>query len=383
MKRLVMITLHGMTWNHPRGYDPLVAASAAFSTIHPDVRIEWARRSLQDFEHFPVEVLAEEFDLIVIDHPHIGGLADAGVLLPFGGHDDTALQDLARNSVGPSFASYTWSERQWALPIDAASQVQAWRPDLMDGPAQDWGTVVSLARQGGVIWPWRSPHELMSFMTLAANIGTPCNVVRGPLLGVEEAMVVLDFLRELTALVPAQCRDLDPIAALELMASDDTWAVAPLVYGYVSYSRDGFRPKLLKFADIPPAGRRGPIGSVIGGTGLAVSAKSAHPQAALNYALFVASENIQKGLYAESGGQPGHRAAWLDAEVNRDAHDFYRATLSTLDGVWLRPRHDGYIDFQNEGAALVSACLGGQASTRATAERLNDAFARSFERTEA
>lgn len=373
-----MIELRGMTWNHPRGYEPMVATSDAFSDMHPNVRISWDKRSLQDFEQFPVEVLAEQYDFIVMDHPHIGQLADAGILLPFDGRDDAALQNLADNSVGPSFASYTWRDRQWALPIDAAAQVQAWRPDLLGSPVRHWDDVMVLAKQGEVIWPWRSPHELMSFMTLAANAGTPCRTEPGPLLDVADAAGVLERLCELEAFVPPECRALDPIAALEKMADEDRWSLAPLTYGYVSYAHDGFRRKLVRFANIPAQEGHGPVGSVIGGTGLAISAQCLHPAAAFHYAFYVASQAVQRGLYTEAGGQPGHRAAWLDAEVNRRSHGFYRDTLATLDGVWLRPRHDGYVAFQTEGSALVSACLTGEASCRQTAERLNEAFARSF-----
>ena len=65
------LTLKGMTWSHPRGYDPLVACSAIWKE-KTGVAIAWDKRSLQDFESFPVEQLARAYDLIVIDHPHVG-----------------------------------------------------------------------------------------------------------------------------------------------------------------------------------------------------------------------------------------------------------------------------------------------------------------------
>ena len=61
-----MTSLKGMTWDHPRGYDPMIAVSAAWSRDH-GVSVEWDKRSLQDFESYPVEKLAREYDLIVID----------------------------------------------------------------------------------------------------------------------------------------------------------------------------------------------------------------------------------------------------------------------------------------------------------------------------
>ena len=65
-------------------------------------------------------------------------------------------------------------------------------------------------------------------------------------------------------------------------------ACAPLIYGYVSYAGAGFRPHRLHFADIPAFGAQGPIGSALGGTGLAVSAFCAHATAAADFAYWVA-----------------------------------------------------------------------------------------------
>src|SRR3546814_2986554 len=41
--------MRGMTWDHARGYDPLVAASRAWAEAGGEA-IAWDRRSLQDYE---------------------------------------------------------------------------------------------------------------------------------------------------------------------------------------------------------------------------------------------------------------------------------------------------------------------------------------------
>ena len=53
------IVLRGMTWTHPRGYDPLVACSKLWRD-KTGVSIEWDKRSLQDFEAYPVEELSQQ-----------------------------------------------------------------------------------------------------------------------------------------------------------------------------------------------------------------------------------------------------------------------------------------------------------------------------------
>ena len=76
-----MTTLKGMTWSHPRGYDPMVATARHWQET-TGVEIVWDKRSLQDFETFPVEELARAYDLIVIDHPHVGQITAEGCLAP-------------------------------------------------------------------------------------------------------------------------------------------------------------------------------------------------------------------------------------------------------------------------------------------------------------
>ena len=163
--------MRGMTWNHSRGYDPLVAASAEWKAMTGEA-IEWDRRSLQDFESYPVEDLARHYDLIVIDHPHVGQVANSGCLLPLDGTlPDDALEAIAEGSVGGSYESYNWAGHQWALPIDAAAQVQAWVPSRIAAPVTDWNALAALVAEGRASLPLKPPHSLMSLFTLCGLAG--------------------------------------------------------------------------------------------------------------------------------------------------------------------------------------------------------------------
>ena len=104
------------------------------------------------------------------------------------------------------------------------------------------------------------------------------------------------MMREIAALVDPACFGMDPIAALEEMATfGSRIACAPLIYGYVSYAIAGFRANRLAFADIPVAGNAGAIGSALGGTGIAVSAFSKARQAAIDFAYWIAGADVQRG----------------------------------------------------------------------------------------
>jgi multiple sugar transport system substrate-binding protein len=369
-----------MTWNHPRGFDPLVACSRLWLE-RTGVEVSWERRSLQDFESFPVRELAAQYDLIVIDHPHVGQITRERCLLPLDGAARTGKRTtLAENSVGGSFQSYVWDGRLWALPIDAAAQVQAWRPDRRARPATDWATMLQLARQGQVQCPMRPPHNLMSFYTLCGQLGRPGQVTGPDLFEPRTGREAYELLRELLALLDPACFCMDPIAVFEAMsAQESSIECVPLIYGYVSYAREEFRQARIAFADIPVLRESGlPVGSALGGTGIAVSAHTSQPDEALEFAYWLASAEVQRGPYAANGGQPGNAAAWADPAVNDPVSGYYRQTLATLAGSWVRPRHDGYMQFQGAASARLLTALQGNEGADATVAELNRLFRESL-----
>ncbi|TWF41188.1 extracellular solute-binding protein [Neorhizobium alkalisoli] len=372
--------LKGMTWSHPRGYDPMVAASRLYEE-KTGVEVTWEKRSLQDFESFPVEELARSYDLIVIDHPHVGQITKEGCLLPLdvAGREDER-EALERGSVGASYPSYLWQGRQWAFPIDAATQVQAYTPDLLPRPVSTWAQVIELAREGRVLLPLRAPHSLMTFYTLSANMGNAC-ATHGPgsLIDPTAGIRMVEMMCEIAQLIDPACFDMDPIAVFEKMAEPGSnIACAPLIYGYVNYAMPGFRERLIRFADIPVSGGLGPVGSALGGTGIAVSAFTGHADAAIDFAYWVASGALQRGAYAAAGGQPGHAAAWEDDAVNEATSNFYRDTRETLEGAWVRPRHDGCMGFQQQASDRLNEGLKNGHSADAIIADLNRLFAASF-----
>jgi multiple sugar transport system substrate-binding protein len=91
----------------------------------------------------------------------------------------------------------------------------------------------------------------------------------------------------------------------------------------------------------------------------------------MDFARFTASPDTQMGLYFQSGGQPGHRAAWLDEEVNAACHDFFRDTLRTLDESLLRPQFPGYMAFQDEATPVAHAAVGGRMNPESAAVEIN------------
>ena len=370
-----MIELRGMTWDHPRGYDPMVATSAAYALAHPGVTITWEKRSLQAFADRPIAEMARTFDLMVIDHPHVGEVAKQGNLLPLDGLRDTEMAALAAASVGLSHPSYTFAGRQWALAIDTATPVACLRPDLLDHAPKLWAEVLDLARAGRVGFALIPINALMTFFGMARNLDYTIADDPAHLIAPTEGAQVLGLLREIVALMDPRCLRLDPIGIYEWMGrTADAPAYAPFGYGYTNYSRPGFCAYPLAFHNAPGIADPTPRGTVLGGTGIAVSAFTGHPDVAIDYAFWIAGAACQKGLFTASGGQPAHAAAWEDATCNAITGNFFRNTRPTLNTAWLRPRYDGYMGLQDRAGEILHACLRGEATEAATLAALDAAY---------
>lgn len=367
-----MITLRGITWEHPRGYDCVVASAERYGQIAPNVEVRWEYRSLQAFADAPLEQLCAEYDLLVIDHPHVPLAAGRGLLaeLDGAGFDDD-LAALAANSVGQSHSSYTYRDHQYGLASDAAAQVAAYRPDLLPDPPTDWEGVLELAAEGRVLWPAKPIDAFSSLVTLAANAGAPANARSGVFLAVDDALPALELMHRLAGYVPRRNLADNPIAVAEQLSTTDEWCYAPLLFGYSNYSRAGFRPGRLKYVDIPSRGA-GVGGSLLGGAGIAVSATAIDVDAARRFACWLASGPTQRGVYFDHGGQPGHAEAWTDVRLNEETDGFFTGTRATLEAAYVRPRLPGYVEFQDTMAGMVTSALRGELGDLALLRSLND-----------
>jgi multiple sugar transport system substrate-binding protein len=274
------------------------------------------------------------------------------VLVPLDEHlPADFLADQAANSVGRSHESYQWEGHQWALAIDAATPVSAYRPDLMDRaslpPPQTWDDVVALARRGLVALPSIPLDTFCNFANLCASIGSDLFASDERVTSRQKGRDALERLCELQSHVDERLFQLNPIRTLELMSSSDGYAYCPFTYGYSNYARPGFTEHPVRFGGVVQIEKGVAPSTMLGGTGLAVSARCEHRDAAVEYARFVASPRVQCGIYFQSGGQPSHRSAWLSDAANAATCNYFRDTLPTLDAAFLRPRYDGYLAFQD------------------------------------
>jgi len=380
-----MTNLRGIAWNHTRGFVSVVATAQRFEELHPEVSIQWEKRSLQAFADASMAELADRFDLIIMDHPHTALAATEGLLLPYEGWLPAEfLSDQAANSVGGSHESYRFAGKQWTLATDAATPIATWRPDLMkqNGLAQPqtWDEVLALARGGFVTVSAFPIDVLMNTYMFCEALGETPFTIDGELASHEVLAGALEELQKLVALCDPACLTRNPIRTAEWMAetSDARAAYCPFAYGYSNYSRPRYAKHLLKAGGLVSFnGRR--LRSTLGGAGIAVSSKTEHPRACMDYAEFTASPDIQKGLYFQAGGQPGHRGAWVDDAVNAASSNFFRDTLQTLDESLLRGKFPGYMTFQDQGTPLAHDCVAGKTQPAEAAREINRIYRQCWE----
>lgn len=356
------MTLRGLTWDHPRAYQPL----QAFSAQRPDLAVSWDRQSLAAFEAHPIADLARCYDLMIIDHPGLGAAIAAHALRPLGQLIPAELlAGWQAASVGLTWASYRLAGQQWAVPIDAATQVTVFRPDRLATIPRDWAEVPMFARQHRTALCLGGPHAFLTLLAMCAPAGP------GELFRPRQAAAALGILQAVWAVADQDISQAGPVTVHEALATGTGPEYCPLAYGYASYAQPAAGRRALAWAGAPTFGTPRP-GSVLGGTGLAVSAlRRPDPAELRRFLTAFLAPDVQAGLVPAAGGQPAQAEAWDSAAVDQAWGGYYSSTRRTLDVAWVRPRADGWIALQEHGSALVRAVITGQASAHKTINVLN------------
>jgi multiple sugar transport system substrate-binding protein len=374
-----VIRYRGLTWDHPRGFNALAAAARRLDEERHGIAIDWDKQPLEGFESNPVRDLCARYDLVVLDHPHVGEAVASGCLF--------ALEELfppgdiatwSAVTIGPCLASYRYAGQHWALPLDAATQVMALRPDLLDERPGTWNDVVALSARRPVALCMAGPHPILTFLSLATAFGEP-PAEREPstLVSHETGEKALAIMAALYGRMPDEARGRNPIQLLAAMAEGDVISLSPLVYGYVNYaiSRNS-KGRPIVFENAPRAGREGRRGSTLGGTGIGVSRRCRITPALVDHLRWLLSVEAQVGFIPLHDGQPSRREAWHDECVNARCANFYRNTAETLEQAYVRPRHPGWIAFQTEASTILRAGLEERTPHPSILDRLQVSYTR-------
>lgn len=341
--------LVGMTWDHPRAYDSLVAASADYER-QTGIQIDWEKRSLQDFADVPIDRLAKAYDLIILDHPHVGQIAESGCLRP--------LPQMSTGvSLGGSVECYVWNGRTWAWPVDAACQMAVARSDLGAELPRTWDQILAPgAEDFKLLTPLKPVDAFDMVLTLIASRGEEvlpltgeefCSCINGEL--------ALKIVKRLFRMGPSDAVLWNPIKVLETLAETDEFAASPCLFGYINYAHPGFRSNILTYVDLPVFAGTGARRSILGGAGIGVSSMRANGDTAEAFADWVTSESVQSGVYLENGGQPAHLASWKTKSSDPRYAGFLDGGFDTIRTAWTRPRDNWFLHFVDDICEIFPA----------------------------
>jgi multiple sugar transport system substrate-binding protein len=323
--------------------------------------------------------LARAFDLLVIDHPMMGDAEAESLLvdlLPL--LSESEIEDLKNDALGECFSSYLYNGKLYALPIDAAAPAASLRPDLLNQHSLDepkvWEDVMSLARLGWVRMPGFSADIFLNFMGLCVSRGSAVAANPDHLIDQGIGAECLEQLCELAALMSEDIYQLNPIALYERMAVEETIAYCPFAYTYSNYSRDGFGAKRLRFTNPVELSKGVPMRTVLGGTGIAISAGCENPSVALEFGRYIAGKICQRTLYGICGGQPARRSAWDDAGLNQLTDNFFRRTAASIENAYVRPRYRSYVGLQERAGDVVAEFCRHRGNPRRALERIDGLY---------
>ncbi len=374
---MASITLKGITWDHPRGYDPLVAASNAYYK-EKGIQVEWQKRSLTAFGDFSIEHLSKQYDLLVLDHPHSGVIAATASLVPIEEYLSYELFfKLKEQSAGPSFSCYYFQEHQWALPIDAAFQCSSYRKDLLHYSIPgSWDEVFALANKlrpnGKYVGMALCPTDsLCTFLSLSSHFGAPIAMDSKELLPRGIGIEILSLMKKMCKEFHPNTLDWNPIELYDHMAQTDDIVYSPLAFNYTNYSREGFRKNCLTFTDSLNTK------TVLGGAGIAVSSQCKNIIEAVDYCYWICSDRVQKEIYTKNNGQPGNGTCWRDPDANNLTDNFFLNTLETLENAYVRPRYFGWPRFQEYLGKVLHEHLKNDTDPMETLDQLQKAFSES------
>ena len=380
-----MITLRGITWQNPRGYDPLVEASARYRAIAPSVTVEWEQQPWYRFEETILESLRRgdgRYDLIMFDHPWVGHLARQRWLLPWETLVSAGyLAALRSRVVAPSLESYEWDGQTWALPLDAACHAGLYRSDLVTETELPgtWEALEAFARvqhdpphRYGLVLSVEGVLGNCLFLSLMAGLGYPPYPDEAdPACDRAAAEYVLTLVRRLLAFTPPGSAHWGPWDIYDHLCQFDDAAWSPSIFAYVNYfSGVSERGDQLRLCRVPSFSATGAGRPILGGVGLGIAHTCPHPAEAASYGVYLMSDAVQRDVFPPFRGQPAARAAWQDEGVNSRAHHFYAGLLPNMASAYTRPRYPAFHALELANGRVLQDYWDGRADLDATLAQL-------------
>ena len=185
----------------------------------------------------------------------------------------------------------------------------------------------------------------------------------------------LNCLHALVSLAHFKSVDWNPIQVYDFMVSSSDAVYCPYGFGYSNYSRIGSSPRL-KFTNAPAAGQRGCAGTMLGGTGIAVSSTQ-HSSTGSN----CLRQMARQPRAPKRNVLPKRRDSlqvWRPGRINRWTPPLiasFPAHFEPYRRAYVRPRFDGFVRFFEAAGLEINRCLRGHLPDAELVRWLNEHYA--------
>jgi multiple sugar transport system substrate-binding protein len=362
------IKLRGVTFDHPRATKPVIRSAEIYKKIYPMIEVDWTSHPLEAFETLSIQKLADEFDLIVFDHPFIGEVIKHNSLYSFNELlDQNQIDKLENEIVGNSFFSYMANGKLWALPIDGASQMGAFLKSKEEKFKLANSSIENLLSASAdsdfartIAFPLVPTHTSCTFLTLATTL---YGQNRTGLFYFEDQIFKksLETLKNLAETFNPISFELNPIQLLDLMSEGKEIQYSPFIFGYSPYSVTGFRENVIKFVPSPGIGGEHSQ-TILGGAGLGISRKCKFAEEAAKYSHWLTTKDVQGEIFPMNLGQPASRSGWESNSNSDMSENFFESSMTALEHAFVRPRMVGWPTFQEVLGEILTSALKNQIS---------------------
>jgi multiple sugar transport system substrate-binding protein len=322
-----------------------------------DQRLQLARR---------LAAADPSMDILGLDVTWEAEFAEAGWILPWTG---TNKEQAETGTLKAPLETATWKGKLYAVPYNSNTQLLWYRSDLVKTPPTTWDQMISdaeqLAKQG-------KPHLIeiqgaqyegstVWFNTLVTSAGGSIVTPDGTKASLgAPAVKALEIMKRLATSTVA-----DPSLPVQMedqnrLAMEAGAAAFELNYPFVYPSMKTLQPELFKhfkWALYPRVNANEPARVTIGGTDIAISKYSPHPDLAFQAALCLRDKQNQLNAAIKGGLPPTLESLYHDPAMF-PAYPFHADILTALQTASVRPKTPAYQNISIVISHLVSPPAG-------------------------
>jgi multiple sugar transport system substrate-binding protein len=377
------ITLHALFMKQAGYSDADVKAMTdAFEAANPNIKVE---TEFVAYEALHDKIVTDQvggsgiYDTVLMDTIWPAEFAHAGIVLDL---TDKMPADFKTGVFDTAFAGGEYQSHFYGVPWLNDTEFLFYNKKMLEqagisGPPATWDALVAdsriLKEKGVVQYPfvgqWAQSELLIcDWTTIAGGMGgadfidasgKPIFNTGGPLAALESMKQMLDDGLANPASLGYGSDDVRNVLIAGQAAFGLDWT-----YVYAA-ANDPTQSKIVGDIGVAPApgGHGATASGVNGGMSLAVTKSSKHPDEALKYALFLASQAMEE-KYPENA-LPEWKASFDKSELTKDAPDLWAAAKVSFANMVSRPMVPYYTSLSNALQVAGQKVLTGQQTAKA------------------